>query len=218
MNEGNYIIYKAENQINGWIYIGATGNSVHQRKLDHINRANRDEKGKFYEAIGTYGEEAFNWEQIDTAVTTDELAHKEKTYIIEFNSKDNGYNSDSGGGLKKTVYQYKTSDGSLVNSYDCLESAGEKINATKQQLSRACLCVNKVFNGFYWSYEYLEPFKPKTDNRKKSIIQFDLNDQELAYFNSIAKASILTGSNKSSIAKVCRGERNQAGGFKWSYK
>ena len=51
----------------GEFYIGATTNSIEQRKLDHQERANRGESNKFHEAISTFGTEAFTWQQIDTA-------------------------------------------------------------------------------------------------------------------------------------------------------
>src|SRR5690606_3503241 len=115
MNKGDkdFIIYKVKCEITGELYVGATTDSLRKRKLDHEERAKRGEFNKFHEAISTYGVEAFNWEQIDTASSNDELAQKEKQYVLEFNSKKDGYNSDSGGGFKKTVYQYQLKDGSL---------------------------------------------------------------------------------------------------------
>ena len=100
------LIYKVQNEITGQIYIGATTYELKQRKLDHLERAVRGDKGYFQEAIGTYGPEAFSWETIDTANNTDELAQKEKHYIYLYNSKEEGYNKDEGGGFQKTVYQY----------------------------------------------------------------------------------------------------------------
>jgi len=121
------IIYTVKCEITGEFYVGATSDSMHQRKLDHTERATRDEKHPFAQAIATYGVDAFTWKQTDTANTTDELARKEKEYIKKHNSKHKGFNSDSGGGIKKTVYQYNTSDGSLLNMYDCLESAANSV-------------------------------------------------------------------------------------------
>ena len=97
---GSGIIYKAQNIENGSVYIGATTKSIYERMLDHIDRANRGESGKLQEAISTYGAEAFSWEQIDTASSVDELAQKEKGYVLEYDCKENGYNGDSGGGIK----------------------------------------------------------------------------------------------------------------------
>ena len=216
MND-NYTIYKAENLFNGQVYIGATTYSLMQIKLDHIERANRGEVNKFHEAISLYGTNAFSWEQIDTAESNDELALKEKKYVLEYNAKEKGYNSDEGGGFKKTVYQYNLKDGSLLNSYSCLDEAKESIKSTKQRISQACLSVNNLLAGYYWSYEIKEPFIPSNDKRKKKVIQLDLDDNLIAEFNSVAEASISTGNGKSGIAKVCRGEQEHCGGYKWRY-
>ncbi|MDP3314375.1 NUMOD1 domain-containing DNA-binding protein [Lutibacter sp.] len=215
--EYNYIIYKAQNTVNGELYIGATTNSIHQRKLDHLERAARGEEGKFQEAIGTYGAEAFKWEQVDTASCADELAQMEQKYINEFNSKDAGYNSSIGGDFKKTVYQYNLIDGILVNSYNCLTDAGNAVNATKQCISRACLSVNKAYNGFYWSYNFTEPFKPDLDTRKKEVLQYSLEGSFISKFVSVADASRQIGLSKTCISRSCRGERANSGGYIWKY-
>lgn len=75
----NYKIYKSTNQSTSQVYIGSTTNSLYQRRLDHTERASRNEKGKFYEAISTYGAEDFEWEVVDTANNIDELAQKKNT-------------------------------------------------------------------------------------------------------------------------------------------
>ena len=101
----NYVIYKVENLLNKQVYVGATKNGLKERMLDHLERAQRNEKSKFHQAIKKYGADSFIWEQIDTAISIDELAKKEKQYIFEYKAKDEGYNSDEGGGFQKTVYQ-----------------------------------------------------------------------------------------------------------------
>ena len=215
----NYIIYKAQHIEKGLVYIGATRCSIHQRALDHVERSIRGETNKFQEAIGTYGPDAFSWKQIDSASSNDELAQKEKEYILKYDAKENGYNSDEGGGFKKTVYQYKIEDGSLISTYDCLQNAGNAINATKQDISRACLSVSQTYNGFYWSYTYIEPYDPpKTDKRKKQVQQFNLEGKLLATYNSVAEASRQTGISKTCISRVCRGERESSGGYYWCYR
>lgn len=216
--EDNYIIYKAQNELTGESYVGATTNSIEQRKLDHQERANRGELNKFHEAISTYGAEAFTWEQVDTANSIDELAQKEKVYILQYDSKENGYNSDSGGGFKKTVYQYDITTGKLIGQYECLEDAGKQINVSKQHISRACLSVNNMYEGFYWSYEYMEPFIPKKDARKKGVLKCSMDGKVLAKYNSVSEASKENNLSKTSISRVCRGERESSGGYRWNYK
>tara|TARA_R110002072_G_scaffold7503_2_gene40974 strand:+ start:769053 stop:769706 length:654 start_codon:yes stop_codon:yes gene_type:complete len=216
MNE--FIIYKVENMENGRVYIGSTINSVDIRKKDHLQKASDGTGHYFHQEIATYGSEAFVWEQVDTASTSDELALKEKDYILQFDSFRNGYNSDSGGGFKKTVYQYNIDDCTLVATYDSLDSAADAVNANKKAISKACLNVNKLLNGYYWSYELKEPFVPNIDARRKMVVQMDLDGNIIAEFKSVAEAANPSGANKSSIAKCCRNEYKSASGFKWKYK
>lgn len=212
----NYKLYKAKNVENGWVYIGSTTSTVDKRKLDHLQKAQKGKGHYFQEAIATYGPEAFVWEQIDTASTINELASKEKKYIREYNSKEEGYNQDSGGGFKKLVHQYNL-EGKLINTYNELQDAANAVNADKKSISAACLGKIKTCQKYYWSYDLLDVYKPIMDNRLKQVQQFDVNENFLNTFSSIAEASNCTGVNKSSIAKCCRKEQTSAGGFCWRY-
>lgn len=217
MIEKKGIIYKATNIITKEIYIGATTNTLETRKKDHIQKSKTGQGGYFQGAIATYGKESFIWEQIDTANNVDDLAKKEAEYILKYNTLDNGYNCDKGGGgLKKTVYKYNL-DGSLNSSYDDLDAAGRSIKSSKKAISKACWNVNNTLGGYLWSYDYVEPFIPNTDCRKKEVSQYDLNGNFLAKFNSVSVASKQTSISKSGIAKCCRGERKQSGGFLWNF-
>lgn len=216
--EGNYIIYKVENTENGWVYIGSTTTSVEDRMTDHFRKAENNNGHYFHKEITTYGPEAFEWEQVDTASNSDELARMEKKYIEQFDSFRRGYNSDSGGGFKKTVYQYRIDDCTLVGTHDCLQSAANAVSADKKAISKACLSVNNLYNGFYWSYEFSEPFVPNADARKKEVIQTDMEGNLVAEYKSVSEASKSTGVNRSSIAKCCRSVYKSASGFLWKYK
>ena len=213
----NFIIYKAENIKNGYVYVGATKKSVDCRKKDHLKKSKKGKSYVFQNAIATYGIDAFKFEQIDTALTTDELAKKEKEYILEYDSNVNGYNSDSGGGIQKTVYQYDILTGVLVNKYSNLTDASATIGLNKQGLSKVCLSVNKASKGFYWTYDYLERFIPLEDNRKKKVHQYNIEGEFINEFESVSEASKQTRINKSCIAKVCRGERKSSGGYLWKF-
>lgn len=216
MKEG--IVYKVINKETNQIYVGITTKSLDERKKDHLKKSKNGKCYKFQNAIATYGADAFKWEQIDTAVTINELAKKEKEYILEYNSKEEGYNSDEGGGIQKTVYQYDIKTGELVGKYPNLTIAGYVIGLSKQNLSEVCLSVNKLSNGFYWTYDFVEKFVPLNDNRKKKVMQISLEGDFIRKFQSVSEASEQTGFNKTSIAKVCRGERKSAGGYIWEYQ
>lgn len=212
-----FLIYKAVNKRNGKVYIGATTRSLDERKKDHIQKALTGTGQYFQEAIGTYAPESFIWEQIDTACSADELAAKEIKYIEQYNSCKNGYNSDKGGGFKKTIYQYNL-DGSLHKSHDDLASAAASIGANRKTISKACWNVNHTLGGFYWSYSCTIKFTPQHDDRKKAVFQYDLNDNFVGKYDSVSEAASILKLSKSGISKCCRGERKSSGGYIWKYE
>lgn len=214
--DSNFIIYKAVNSFTNEAYIGATTKSVNERIEDHLQKSENETGYKFHEALATYGMESFVWEQIDTASNVDELAKKEIEYIEKLNTLEEGYNSDKGGGFRKSVYKYNL-DGSLNTIYNCLATAGESINVRKQDICRACWSVNQTLGDFLWSYDYIETFKPRNDTRKKEVIQYNLNGNLLTKYPSASEASRITGISKTCITRCCRGEREQTGGFFWEY-
>lgn len=217
MSQNNkYIIYKVHNIWTGEVYVGATTNSIQQRRLDHLERAIRGESVKFHKVLASWTN-AFTWRQIDCTSSMDELAQKEKKYIIQYDSQEHGYNSDSGGGIKKTVYQYKIEDGSLVNTYDCLEHAANSVDASKTCVGNASIGQNKTCKGYFWSYSSTFPIGLE-DGRKKLVVQLDLEDNFVAEYSSVAEASRNTGVSKTCISRCCRGERKHSGGFLWKYE
>ncbi|CAM4061119.1 GIY-YIG nuclease family protein [Gillisia hiemivivida] len=210
-------IYKAINKITKEVYIGVTFNLLKDRRNDHLQKAKKNVGGKFQQAIRTYGSEAFEWVQIDTANSSNELAEKEKEYVIKYNAKENGYNADSGGGFKKTIFKYNLETKELIQDYTCLNSAAISVNATKQDISRACLSANGLLNGYLWSYSCSKVFTSNGDSRKKGVIQLDLNANIIDEFDSVAEATQKTGLSKTCISRVCRGERDSSGGYIWRY-
>src|SRR5690606_28694607 len=107
-------------------------------------------------------------------------------------------------------------DGKLINTHNELQDAANAVSADKKSISAACLGKIKKCKKFYWSYDLLKKYEPLTDNRIKQVQQFDINNNLLKTFSSIAEASNCTGINKSCIAKCCRKERKSAGGFYWN--
>lgn len=217
MKKNKGIVYKVTHKESGKIYVGITTKSIEERKKDHSQKAKRGTGHFFQEAIATYGPCEFIWEQVDTASSIEELARKEREYVQKHDSYRNGYNSDSGGGLQKQVYQYNMKDGSLVATYNSLENAANAVGAEKRSISRACFNVNNAFRGFYWSYTKTVQFSPSGDKRRKKVRQLDSDGNLLAEYNSVAEASRQTGISKSPIAKSCRGEQKTTGGYFWNY-
>ncbi|WP_335965759.1 NUMOD1 domain-containing DNA-binding protein [Galbibacter sp. PAP.153] len=210
------IVYKVTHKESGRTYIGATSKSIDDRKKDHEQKASKEIGSKFQEAIGTYSPEAFTWEQIDTANNPNELAEKEKQYILKYSSKGEGYNSDIGGGIKKSVYQYDI-EGNFIAEYDCLENASSAVNAYKTCVGNACVGQNKTCKGYYWSYILFDKYPINMDARKKKVLQLELDGEIVGEYNSVSEANEVTGISKTCISRVCRGEREQTGGYIFKY-
>lgn len=210
------IVYKAVNQKTQEVYIGISTKGLKSRVEDHIYKASKKEGSKFQRAIATHGSDAFKWEQIDTANDINELAKKEKEYVFKYNSKIEGYNSDSGGGIKKKVYQYDLK-GMLIGEYQSLNDASSVTSVSKKRISNACLNNTHLINNYYWTYDSSFSLKDSKDERKKSVLQLKLNYVYVAEYKSVAEASRQSGISKTCISRCCRGEREQTGGFLWKY-
>lgn len=211
------IVYELTNKVTNEKYIGVTTVSVKSRMSDHKGKANAGVKGKLYESIATYGIENFEVKEIDTTYSDEELAQLEKQYISKNKELNISLNSDSGGGINKPVYKYSLPPGHLEAVYSSLESAARDSNSNVKAISRACLNERTKVDGYYWSYKKYNRFILKSDRRVKRVNQFTASGRFLNSFDSVSKASKITGVYRSSIAKVCRGERNTAGGFLWGY-
>lgn len=210
-------IYKAVNKLTEKIYIGSTSKSLTERVKDHLQKAKKKVGSRFQEAIETYGPEAFEWTEIDTAQTVNELAEKEKQYILQFKAQEEGYNADRGGGIQKDIYQYDLKTGVILSTFSSLLEAAESIGVDRKTISKACLGEIKNCGGFSWSYTLADNYIPEADQRKKKVFQFSEGGMFLRSYDSVAEASDISGVNRSSIAKCCRGIYSSAGNYLWKY-
>lgn len=57
----------------------------------------------------------------------------------------------------------------------------------------------------------------KTINTERKVIQYSVDGEFIALYNSVSKAAKATKSNASSIIRCCKGKQLTSGGFKWEY-
>ena len=118
-------IYKISNTINNKVYIGQTVRPIEERFHRHLNDAmNNVLDTHFARAIRLYGPDKFFIELIDTANSQEELTQKERDYIIQYNSLEDGYNeTDAISKCGGNTYKSKTEEE--------MNSIKEKIRQTK---------------------------------------------------------------------------------------
>jgi group I intron endonuclease len=98
------IIYKAENKINGKVYIGQTTEDFKKRIQRHKQSALKDNNIYFYNAIKKHGWNNFDWSIICETDSFSKLNVLEKFYIAAYKKMTDVYNMTDGGG-GRTGYQ-----------------------------------------------------------------------------------------------------------------
>lgn len=94
------LIYRALNTVTGKSYIGLTTLTLGQRKHKHWLNSKDPSKHKgraIYHAINKYGWDSFQWHELATADTVEQLVQLEKDFISLYDSYNNGYNNTTGG-------------------------------------------------------------------------------------------------------------------------
>lgn len=211
----NGIIYLGYNQITDKRYIGATTGDLDKRIREHLDTGVSNNSTFFTSELLLYGLEKYLFEVIDTAETTDELAQKEIYYINKYNTFHDGYNSDRGGGFKKTIYQFEFDNPEPIATYQSLEEAGNSVNASPKTISNACLGTLKSAKGYLWSY--IPECPTIEDKRCKTVYHYTLQGFLINTFNSAREASRELDIPLSCITRCCRGERKQTHGYRFSY-
>ena len=76
------IIYAAREKSTGKFYIGLTFKGITERKLDHFYKAKNGSTKEFHSAIKKNGINSFSWVVLDVGDNPNELATKERYFIM----------------------------------------------------------------------------------------------------------------------------------------
>lgn len=178
------IIYKYTSP-SGKVYIGQTTNEKSRRK-DFLNTSRNYSGSKINNARDKYGVESFEYEIIFRveSLIEDEvksiLNEKEIQYINLFDSFENGYNSDLGGGsatykrteescqkLSESVTEYYkthnsavsrkvlqfTKDGIFIKEWESAAVAAKSLNKEGCSITSVCSKLRNSAFGYIWRYK-----------------------------------------------------------------
>lgn len=142
------IIYKAENKVNGKVYIGKTIKSLEERKEKHYRNYREERPFKLYNAIKKYGWDNFEWSVIEDLKDNDFIDEREKYWISKYNSYKTGYNMTLGGdgafGFKQSKEHKEKISKALIGNKNGYGRAKKVI----------CLNNNMIFNSTKDAAEY----------------------------------------------------------------
>ena len=112
-------------------------------------------------------------------------------------------------------------DGNLIRTYPSFSDMEQETGFGHSYVVNCCKGKANTAYGFRWEYVD-DDARAKADEYRKnkpkvgvSIIQFDMDGNELARFSSITKAGLKTGLDRNKIGDCCFGGRESYGGYKW---
>lgn len=116
-------------------------------------------------------------------------------------------------------------DGNYLNLYDSVEIASCETGVSKESIRRVCSGVRNTGGGYMWR-RFLQAEIPKKiaahtkeeqTGMPRKIIQYDIDGNIIASYDSVAEAVRNTGINAKSIRETAKGKQNHAGGYVWKY-
>lgn len=120
----------------------------------------------------------------------------------------------------KPIIQYDI-EYNEIKRYKCIKDAIYESNGLfiASKISNCCKGIRKHHREFIWKYDNGDELVIETILLyKKSVIQYDLNLNELNQYDSITDAYKKTNVKAGSIVRCCKGRGITAGGFIWKYK
>ena len=118
------------------------------------------------------------------------------------------------------VNQYSL-DGEYIRTFLTIEDAKKSIGLTGHAIiDRVCQGTKKSAGGYQWRYDdgNKENIGAVPGTIKKPIIQYDMNMNFIAEYESATAIEKTLGYGHSLIARCCKNKRKQAYGFIWKYK
>ena len=236
-------VYIHINKINGKKYIGQTIQSPIKRW-----DCGRGYNGcsRFFNAIKKYGWDNFEHKVFEC--NESDLDRIESELIAQYNTTNPqyGYNLEYGGHLNKHLsndtkqkisqkligHKYHptrnivqlTLEGELIKEYNSIKEA--QMETGSNHIFECCNRKRTQSKGYIWLYKEDYEYMVKQGNiittKKRQynipVLQYSLDGEFIAEYNSISDAERKLGNNHTHIWDVCNGKRKKANGFIWKYK
>lgn len=124
------------------------------------------------------------------------------------------------------VLQYD-SYGNFIAEYPSFNSAAMAVGCDKTLIAHAAKEISATAKGYFWKlknsdidiYNKIQAFNNRYNNKKRKVIQYDLQDNIINEYESVTEAAQALGKPnlRSAIGRVCAGKQNTSGGYKWAY-
>ena len=123
--------------------------------------------------------------------------------------------------MNKPIMQYDLL-GSFIRKYKSIAEASISTNIKRGNISAVLIGLRLYAGGYQWTYEDDDPpdeYKAKSMNDKKPVLQFDLDGNFIAEYESLNEAAKAVGlKNVQSITRCCNNKQYTAAGYYWKWK
>jgi len=193
------IIYKIINKVNGKLYIGQTNDfrirfKWHRKAL----RGGYHSSQKLQRSYDKHGIDSFIIEIIEMT-TIEEINKREDHWIEKYQTLNPkyGYNSNA-----KSIPHYGK------------RTIEQRTNMSKAQLGKKATPEARLNMSLARKGRFIGKDSPKA----RAVIQYDLDMNEIASYDSITQAETFTGANGICISNNAKNNAHTAGGYIWKYK
>ena len=237
--EKQWRVYMHTNNINGKKYIGITSLNPPERRW--ANGKGYKDNNHFWSSICLYGWDSFTHEILEIVDNEKTALAREKYYIEYYESykSEYGYNNSISGdfttvglynlpSMSIPVYQYDL-NGLFIAGYPSMMEAERQTGINNAAICACCKGVHAFTKDYIWSYEKYDRISPidkekfrydhTTQKQEKIVYQYSLDGIFISSYNSISRASEMTGVDFRLISRRCieKNGHQMAGGYMWSY-
>ena len=204
-------IYLVTNKINGKQYVGKTKFDINTRWIQHKSEAKRLKPNVYFvRALNKYGCDNFTVKEIEQC-PDDLLFEREKYYIKQYDTYNNGYNSTLGG---EGNHKYETDD--ILSLWNDGFTASEIADTMGSCVDTICLTLKA--NEITTTKIRSRAQSKISQYKKKAILQYSLDGILLNKFSCIQEAVQQTGYSETSIRDVCNHHRHSSNGYIWCHE
>ena len=192
-------IYSILCKVNGKRYIGQTVTGIAERWRGHLQEAKQHSHRPLYRAINKYGEGMFVIREIESDIPYSLLSEREKHWIEQFDTYNEGYNLTTGGEQNKNIHQ----------------DVRDKISATVSGRVKSDETIAKMRAT---NKARTNHFKVQGDGKHsmRKVRATHKESGEVLEFESITDAANKLNLKTSNICRCCRSKWS-AGGYLWKY-
>lgn len=213
-------IYVIRNIINDKCYVGQSIN-IKERWYHHKSLPKKSYDYPIYRAFRKYGIDNFEFKVLEYVDNVDDLTLREQFW---YDRLEPNYNQIKpvepiSNSRQIGVYMLDKETLEVIECYVSSAVAGRMNGFDSSAITKCCKRTKTSYKGCYWCYyDECDTFVPKIIYRQLPVIRINDETNEIKEYKTVNEASKELDILADNIIKCCKGDRNRAGKYRWSFK